>query len=53
MRLYFDGDTQTFSRFQPQVDTPKPKQEPKQIGFWDGFQVLPEEEDAPFPEDKQ
>ena len=53
MRLYFDGDTQTFSRFQKQEEVPKQRQAPKQIGFWDGFQVLPEDEDAPFPpEDK-
>lgn len=53
MRLYFDGDTQTFSRFQPQEEKPKPKQEPRQINFWDGFRVLPEDGETFPPEDKQ
>lgn len=50
MRLYFDGDTQTFSRVSPK-EPPKERQKPRQIDFWSGWKEVPDDEDEnPFYE---
>ncbi len=53
MRMYFDGDTQTFSRVfpAPQKDDPGKRRQKAQASFWDGWQELPDDGDNPFPEE--
>ena len=49
MRMYFDGDTQTFSRVFPQA-APRERKKNPQINFWDGWKEVPDDEDNPFRE---
>ena len=51
MRMYFDGDTQSFSRVFP---APEKQEEPRrkaQVSFWEGWKELPDDGDNPFPEE--
>lgn len=49
MRMFFDGDHQTFSRVSPCEEPPqKERQKPRQVSFWDGWEPLPDEEETPF-----
>lgn len=51
MRMYFDGDTQTFSRVFP---APEKQEKPRwkaQVSFWEGWKELPDDGDNPFPEE--
>lgn len=52
MRMYFDGDTQTFGRFSQQ-DPPKTQDKPRQVNFWDGFSLVRDDPDNPFSEDPE
>lgn len=47
MRMYFDGDTQTFSRVFPQPEA-KEKRKPAQMDLWSGWTEIPDDEDNPF-----
>ena len=50
MRMYFDGDTQTFSRVFPAPEKQeKPRQKAK-VSFWDGWKEVPDDGDNPFTE---
>ena len=52
MRMYFDGDTQTFSRVfpTPERSEPEKKRQKAQVSFWDGWKEVPDDGDNPFPE---
>ena len=47
LRMFFDGDTQTFSRVFPQPEQ-KPKERASQMDIWSGWTELPDDEDNPF-----
>ncbi len=51
MRMYFDGDTQTFSRAFPapvQDAAPEKKRRKAQIDFWSGWEEVPDDGGNPF-----
>lgn len=47
LRMYFDGNTQTFSRVFPQPEQ-KPKKRASQMDIWSGWTELPDDADNPF-----
>lgn len=52
MRMYFDGDTQTFSRVfpAPEKSGPEKKHQKAQVSFGDGWKEVPDDGDNPFTE---
>lgn len=52
MRMYFDGDTQTFSRVfpAPEKSGPEKNRRKAQVSFWDGWKEVPDDGDNPFTE---
>ena len=48
MRMYFDGDTQTFRRVSPAPEEPERKRRKAQVSFWDGWKEVPDEGENPF-----
>ena len=51
MRMYFDGDTQTFSRVFPAPERQEKPRQKAQVSFWDGWKEVPDNGDNPFPEE--
>lgn len=50
LRMYFDGDAQTFRRVSAQEEPPeKARKKPLQVSFWDGWAEIVDDEDDPFP----
>ena len=51
MRMYFDGDTQSFSRVFPAPEKQEKPRRKAQVSFWEGWKELPDDGDNPFPEE--
>ena len=50
MRMYFDGDTQSFSRVFPAPEKQEKPRQKAQVSFWDGWKEVPDDGDNPFTE---
>lgn len=49
LRMFFDGDTQTFRRVSAREDPPEKKRRaPRQVSFWEGWTEVTDDEDNPF-----
>ena len=52
MRMYFDGDTQSFSRVFPSPERQEKPRQKAQVSFWDGWKEVPDDGDNPFTEEQ-